>query len=97
MATVIRGGFEWDAEKATLNLSKHGVDFAVIDAVDWSANVTISQRRGGEERFLTYALADDRLYAIVWTERDGRVRVISVRKANPREVDRFEQDTTPGP
>lgn len=34
-------------------------------------------------------VTDHRLHVAVWTERDGEVRAISVRKANEREQERY--------
>jgi len=39
----------------------------------------------GEKRNFTVGFLDGRMVAFVWTERDGAIRVISMRKANGRE------------
>jgi hypothetical protein len=36
---------------------------------------------------------EDRLHSVVFTPRDGKPRVISLRKANKREVKRYEKAT----
>ncbi len=43
----------------------------------------------GEVRFIGYAPLGNRLYCIVYTERNEMIHVISLRKANIREVPRY--------
>ena len=46
--------FEWDHNKATINLDKHGIDFADAATVfDDSNAVTIDDSDHNEERFVT--------------------------------------------
>lgn len=40
----------------------------------------------GEKRMIGYALLGDRLYCEVFTDRGNERRIISLRKANQREV-----------
>jgi uncharacterized DUF497 family protein len=44
----------------------------------------------GEERQIGYAPLDGRLHCVVFVERDAGRRIISLRKANNREVKRYE-------
>ncbi|HQR54229.1 MAG TPA: BrnT family toxin [Burkholderiales bacterium] len=44
----------------------------------------------GEQRFQALGLVAGRLHAMVFTPRSGKVHVISLRKANRREVRRYE-------
>jgi uncharacterized DUF497 family protein len=43
----------------------------------------------GERRFQVLGFIGERLHAVVFTPRDGMVHVISLRKANSREVKRY--------
>ncbi|WP_338068917.1 BrnT family toxin [Paraburkholderia bryophila] len=45
-------------------------------------------------REIGYAVIDARLYCIVFTQRGETFRVISLRKANNREIDRYEKATS---
>jgi len=45
----------------------------------------------GERRFITLGFLDDRLIVVVWTERSPKRRIISMRKANEREVEEYNQ------
>ncbi len=85
--------FEWDDAKRASNLAKHGVDFERFRSIDWTTALTLEDIRGryGERRFVTIGSIEDRLYVAVWTERDATMRLISLRKANKREVKRYEE------
>lgn len=80
--------FEWDDGKASGNLAKHGVPFdyatrVFLDAerVDFDA----SRPEDGERRRKAVGLIDGRLFAVVYTARDGRIRLISARRCNALE------------
>lgn len=77
----------WDETKRQANLAKHGVDFAVVVNFDWTtADVRVDDRFDyGEVRKFALGLIDGRLFALVYTERNGLMRVITLRKANERE------------
>ncbi len=44
-----------------------------------------------ERRFQALGFIGDRLYMLVFTPRNSKVHVISLRKANSREIKRYEQ------
>ena len=86
--------YEWDEAKATANLEVHGIDFAEAVAVleDEFALTVPDLRAVGEDRFV--ALGADwggRLLVVVFTCREERLRVISARRATPRERRRYEE------
>ena len=83
---------EWDSRKTTANLSKHGVDFADAATVVYDDQaITIPEERSGEERFVTIGMdALGRILVVVYTWRDERLRLISARKATPRERRQYE-------
>lgn len=85
--------YQWDADKATTNLRKHGVDFA--DAVTVFSDdlaITIPDDRFDEERFITLGLdALGRVLVIVYTLRGDEIRVISARKATRQEQRQYEE------
>ena len=84
-------GYEWDKTKCESNLKNHGVDFADMRDFDWDASKTIADVRSnyGEERFISIAPIRNRLHVLVWTPRKNNIRVISLRKANSREVSNY--------
>jgi uncharacterized protein len=85
------GRFVWDDGKRTANLSKHGVDFAIVERFEFdSAVAVIDDRRDyGEVRYRALGLIDGRLHALVFTARGGQTRVISLRRANDREKQNY--------
>jgi hypothetical protein len=76
--------FEWDENKRLANIRKHGFDFADISSIFDSDTVTVEDDRYnyGEQRFMTLAFLQGRIIAVVHTENDDLVRIISVRKAS---------------
>ena len=85
--------FEWDEAKRALAPEKHGVDFAAVDRFDWSGPTREDRRTDyGERRFVATGRSDGRVHVLCWTERPGVLRVISLRKANPREEARHERE-----
>jgi uncharacterized protein len=80
--------FEWDDAKDAQNRAKHGVSLALAARLDWAVGVNVIDARFayGELRVARYAILDGRLHACVFTERNGRLRIISLRKANQREI-----------
>jgi uncharacterized protein len=84
--------YTWDEEKRATNLRNHGVDFATAKDFDWETALEFEDTRRdyGERRLVAYGKIASRLYVMVWTPRDETVRIISLRKANAREIDRYE-------
>ena len=83
--------FEWNEEKLLSNITKHGFDFIGVETVFDGAIVTILDDRFdyGEERFITFGLFDGRSVAIVHTETETMIRIISVRKATTNEEENY--------
>jgi uncharacterized DUF497 family protein len=86
--------FEWDAVKAATNLDKHGVSFAEAMTVFGDPlEVTIPDPDHSIEefRFISVGRSEaDRVLVVAYTEREGRVRLISARAAAPSERKRYE-------
>lgn len=87
-------GFEWDGAKRQENLG-HGdrPDFtAAIRIFDGPHLEGVDERRDyGEERRRAFGQLDGRCIVVVFTWRGKNRRIISTRKANRREIVRFEQ------
>ena len=83
--------YRWDAAKREANHAKHGVDFAVIEAFDWAAALIRADTRHdyGEVRLVAMGPIGDRLHVLVFTIERRSVWVISLRKANRKEFDRY--------
>jgi uncharacterized protein len=87
--------FEWDPQKAARNLAKHGVSFEEAATVfgDPLGRITSDPRHSvDEERFVLLGLSRrQRLLAVMFAERGEAIRVISARRAIPRERRDYEQ------
>jgi uncharacterized DUF497 family protein len=82
--------FECDKDKARSNYLKHGVWFTDAGkAIKFAHTLTGRSPQSddlGEERNVSITtLADGRAVVMVWTPRNGHVRVISVRRARKNE------------
>lgn len=85
----------WDTEKAAANILKHGgIEFSHATTVlDDPMAVTIEDIRHGEQRFVT--LGTDllgRVLVVVYAYAgDQEIRLISARKASPKERRSYEE------
>lgn len=79
--------FEWDEEKNRINLHKHGVDFTDAAQIFFDENRIERLDKfhsDDEDRWQVIGMVDDILF-VVYTEREDRTRIISARKAKPKE------------
>ena len=77
--------YDWDEPKRIANIEKHAIDFWDIYSFDWDTSVRISSPRYGEMRWLAIGFIRGRLHCVIYTNRGEQRRIISIRKANPRE------------
>jgi hypothetical protein len=84
--------FEFDPAKSEANVREHGIDFLAAQEL-WRvlALLEIPARTTGEPRFLVIALLRGRHWSAVITYRGPTVRLISVRRSRPEEVQLDEQ------
>jgi uncharacterized DUF497 family protein len=84
----------FDPDKNAANIARHGVSLADGDGVllDPSAVTIEDTEVQGETRWVTIGanLFGD-LMVVVWTEREDDARLISVRKAEPKERKTYEK------
>lgn len=85
--------YEWDEPKRLKTLAKHNADFAWMHEFDWTTAITRADRRRdyGEPRFVSLGLIRGKLYACAWTPRNGKQRLVMLRRANAREVKTYER------
>jgi hypothetical protein len=83
--------FEWDNAKAARNDERHGVPFTAVSNFDFSTALVFKDDRQeyGEERMIAAGFIKDRLHVLVYTLRASTIRVISLRKANRREIEAY--------
>ncbi len=91
--------FEWDADKAASNVTKHGVTFAEAMTVFGDLlelAIADPHHSQGELRFLSMGMsAAGRLLVVVYAESEGRIRIINTREATPREPRQYESTGSP--
>lgn len=80
----------FDPIKRQQTLEQRGLDFARAGEVFAGPHLTAPDNRRdyGEERNITLGYLDNRLVVVVWTHRENARRIISMRKANEREIER---------
>lgn len=84
----------YDSAKNDSNIQKQGLSLAEARMLEWvTALEWIDARKNyGEERRVALTLMKQRLYCIVYVELKIGIRVISLRKANVREVEKYEKE-----
>jgi uncharacterized DUF497 family protein len=87
----------FDPAKSHRNEVERGLPFSLVLDLDWSSALIKEDVRKdyGERRLQVLGLIHGRLHAIVFTPRHDKVHVISLRKANNREVKHHEQTQNP--
>jgi len=91
MANVTFGDFEWDSNKSEANREKHAIDFEEAVEIFDAPYLKVRTDRDGEIRWVGLGKAKARLVAVVFTERAGRVRIISARRARKKERETYEE------
>ncbi|HQR84932.1 MAG: hypothetical protein B7Y05_24690 [Polynucleobacter sp. 24-46-87] len=84
----------YDSAKNDSNIAKHGLSLSEARLLDWdSAICWVDERKNyGEERCVALALIKQRLYCVVYVELKIGKRIISLRKANNREMSLYEKE-----
>lgn len=84
--------YEWDDAKNAANIAAGRLGFETIYDFEWeTALITVSPRRS-EFRLAALGLIGDRLYHVVYTRREDRRRIISLRPASRKERDRYVRE-----
>jgi len=83
----------FDPAKSAFNVAKHGVSLALAAELewDWLMAKPDSRQDYGEARIIGYAPIGDRVFCVVFVDRGAVRRIISLRKANSREVRQYVQ------
>ncbi|HEX5761043.1 MAG TPA: BrnT family toxin [Thermoanaerobaculia bacterium] len=89
--------FEWEPRKAEANAAKHGVSFEEASTVfrDPLGRIVDDPRHSlGERRYVLLGLSDrQKLLAVMFTEQEETIRIISARRATRRERKGYEEGT----
>lgn len=78
--------FEFDPRKSVANLQKHGIDFVVAQGI-WNDpdRLEVPARSSDEPRTQVIGRIGDTIWSAFVTDRQERVRIISVRRARDEE------------
>ena len=85
---------EWDERKAAQNQRKHGVPFALAAQFPFETALEAldpESESHGEDRYLAIGKVGRTFYALCYTLRGEKIRVISLRKASPEEKRRYRE------
>ena len=85
----------FDQAKNKSNLEKHGVSLSDAKLLDWDDALSwIDIRKDyGEIRYVSLTPMRHSLYCVIYVDTKFGRRIISLRKANNREIDRYEEET----
>lgn len=87
--------FEWDKNKASQNLNKHGVSFEEASTVfgdPLSRTIADPLHSDDEDRFIILGESHlSRLVVVVFTDRGEKIRIVSARRATRRERKDYEE------
>jgi uncharacterized DUF497 family protein len=82
---------DFDPQKDATNSAKHGVSLALAAELDWEAALVWADERFeyGESRLIALAPRTGVLYYVAFVDRGRARRIISLRRANRREVKHY--------
>lgn len=83
--------FEFDFKKSASNKVKHGIDFLEAQKM-WEDGdrVLVPALSSDEPRFVLIAKYKGRLWSAIYTLREEKIRLISVRRSRPEERETYE-------
>jgi uncharacterized protein len=83
---------DFDDAKDAANREKHGISLGRAADIDWRDLKAIhdTRRNYGEDRYIAAAPINGRLHIVVFTIRPNGLRIISLRRANRREIRFYE-------
>jgi uncharacterized DUF497 family protein len=88
-------GFGFDPDKSAGNREKHGIDFYEVQEI-WNDlfALEVQAKSETEKRFALIGTLKDKVWAVFFTERDGKVRIISARIARVNEEALYHESRT---
>jgi len=80
---------EFDPAKNEANISKHGVSLERAIEMDIKAVIEDDRKDYGEIRYRAFGHIDAVAHCLVFTDREGVLRAISLRRAHHKEMKRY--------
>lgn len=89
-------GFQWDPEKDAANQANHGVGFRQAAEIFRGFRLTREdvRRDYGESRFISLGEYDNEVLVVVYTHRDGDIRIISAWRASRHDRESYAEART---
>jgi hypothetical protein len=84
--------FIWDEKKSTINFKKHGITFeeaTVVFKDPRRYEVYDKTHSFFEERWKVVGLNSSTILTVIYTERNDSIRIISARKADKKEEEKY--------
>ena len=83
--------YEWDERKSTWNRQQRGFGFELAYEFDFTTAVIVEDRRKdyGEVRYRAAGRIGGLPYMVVFTPRNGRIRIISMRRMHEEEAQEY--------
>ena len=86
--------FEFDKTKSISNGKKHGIDFVEAQELwDDPDRIEVPAKTQVEKRYVLTGRISNKHWSAVFTLRENRVRIISVRRARSQEVEEYESSS----
>ena len=82
--------YEWNEEKRNAVLLKHSIDFFDVVEIFAQDHLILHARSDVEERRIAVGQMNSVTLAVVYTHRDGAIRIITARRARKNEREQFE-------
>ena len=83
--------FEFDPRKSEGNKAKHGIDFVEAQALWKSRHVLLPAKDALEKRYMVIGRIGSQCWSAIISYRGATIRIISVRKSTPLEIDTYEK------
>ena len=83
--------FEWDEGKRTRTILDRNLDFADADSVLSGPHIALASPEKGEHRIKAIGYIGSQLVAVIYTMRGHKCRIISMRRARPKERQYYER------
>lgn len=78
-------GFEWDEDKRAKNILKHDIDFADVLPLFFYPHADVALKFDAEPRSMLIGALGEWIVSVIYTKRDGTIRIISARRARQNE------------
>ena len=83
--------FEFDPKKSDSNMEKHGIDFVRAQALWEDLDLmVIPAHTTDEARSIAIGIIESLHWSAIFTYRDNRIRLISVRRSRREEIELYE-------